>query len=327
MDLFKNHGPNIFKSSWHSGFTNYFRAKYSPDYLEQILGEKLGDTTLADMYTATALMAFNITTDSSYAFRSWKADKERHSFYAKHVARATSAAPTFFPPASVSFLATDQELNPPQLFLDGGVASNNPSLVALGMATTLHFGSDKVEPRTMNDIFMVSLGTGKMYKANEYTKQRGLFSWAKPISEVFLRGDSQEVDYTLHDLSMAEGCPKNFVRINPFLGPPEDLRLNAGGIKPEIQAKIRAAFSFNNGKDTCHEDMDVTTKANLDNLEKLGTYCAQNVSQMLELKLPNCQAHGETYADVTLEFIASQLIANKAEKKIVQARVNTHVNL
>jgi patatin-like phospholipase/acyl hydrolase len=75
VDLFKNHGPNIFKSSWHSGFTNYFRAKYSPDYLEQILGEKLGDTTLADMYTATALMAFNITTDSSYAFRSWKADK------------------------------------------------------------------------------------------------------------------------------------------------------------------------------------------------------------------------------------------------------------
>lgn len=202
---------------------------------------------------------------------------------------------------------------------------------------TLTFGAEKVEPKSIEDVFILSLGTGKMYKANEYTKQRGLLGWARPIADVFIRGDSQEVDYTLHDLSMAAGCPKNFVRINPFLGPPEAERLKAGGIKNIIQTKIEQAFPFVKGIQTrkeetesvtkkiqiCKEEMDFVTNTNLDNLKALGDHCAEKVSSMLELKLPNCQEHKVKYDDVTLDYIAQLLIDNKATKKDVKERVVT----
>lgn len=143
VDLFKEHGPKIFHSSWFGSAKNLFRDKYSPSYLEKILSDKLGDKTLADLFCPTAIMAFNTTTDSSFAFRSWKAistvedkalhKKNKYDYYAKDVARATSAAPTYFPPASISFVDADPKQDPPQTFIDGGVASNNPALVGLGM--------------------------------------------------------------------------------------------------------------------------------------------------------------------------------------------------
>jgi patatin-like phospholipase/acyl hydrolase len=131
VKLYKKHGPMIFPSSWFWA-RKFFRNKYSPNYLNNLLLRKLGDTKLGSLRTPVAITAFNTTTDSAYIFRSWRASNQAQDFYLRDVARATSAAPTYFPPAEFGFVGMNSDATPKQSFIDGGVSANNPSLIALG---------------------------------------------------------------------------------------------------------------------------------------------------------------------------------------------------
>lgn len=69
-------------------------------------------------------------------------------------ARATSAAPTYFPIARVGNGAPNGSIALARWAADGGVAANNPALYALAAAR-------KADPTlTLDEIFIVSLGTG-----------------------------------------------------------------------------------------------------------------------------------------------------------------------
>jgi hypothetical protein len=69
-------------------------------------------------------------------------------------ARATSAAPTFFPIARVGNGAPNGSMALARWAADGGVAANNPALYALAAAR-------KADPSlTLDEIFILSLGTG-----------------------------------------------------------------------------------------------------------------------------------------------------------------------
>ena len=69
-------------------------------------------------------------------------------------ARATSAAPTYFPIAHVGSGATNGSNATDRWSVDGGVAANNPVLYALSWATQLGLYS------SLSDVLVVSLSTG-----------------------------------------------------------------------------------------------------------------------------------------------------------------------
>jgi patatin-like phospholipase/acyl hydrolase len=105
----------------------------------------------------------------------------------REVARATSAAPTYFEPALLP-------ARPPEVdyaLVDGGVFANNPGMCAF---------VDRYAGRTETEtVLMVSLGTGVLERPLRYDDARhwGLIGWARPILDVVFDGVSDTVDYQL----------------------------------------------------------------------------------------------------------------------------------
>ncbi|WP_295421752.1 patatin-like phospholipase family protein [Sulfurovum sp.] len=129
----------------------------------------LGDPNLK---TVLMLMMRNHTTDSPWAVS--------NNPYAKYnqkdrkdcnlnlplwqLVRASTAAPTFFPPEVVTFAeGTSDEYS--FIFVDGGVTTyNNPAFFAFQMATAKPYGMNW--KTGVNDLLIVSVGTGKAAKTH-----------------------------------------------------------------------------------------------------------------------------------------------------------------
>jgi len=96
-------------------------------------------------------------TKSAYFFTS-NEETEKREFYVRDVARSTSAAPTFFPPAKIKNLAPnpDAAKDPDKMInLDGGVFANNPLMCAFAEVRNTDFkhrGFNKDEKPTVNDM-------------------------------------------------------------------------------------------------------------------------------------------------------------------------------
>ena len=96
------------------------------------------------------------------------------------VARATSAAPTYFEPVESGERA----------LVDGGVFATNPAMCALAEAL------NTVSPK---EVVLVSLGTGERTHKRDFDeiKDWGLANWARPILDVVFDGVSDAVNYQL----------------------------------------------------------------------------------------------------------------------------------
>lgn len=108
-----------------------------------------------------------------------QADKSKYpdrNYLVRDIARATSAAPTYFKPTSFKIIGAKKK---PSL-IDGGVFANNPALSAYAEARTLDFS--KIEsPGTIaypsaKQMMLLSIGTGTVkepYPYNKIEKWRG----------------------------------------------------------------------------------------------------------------------------------------------------------
>ncbi len=161
--------------------------KYSADGLEAVLAEKLSDARLRDSRTRVLVTAYDIERRAPVFFRSVRAREEGdHDFLMRDVARATSAAPTYFEPARLPG-------NPPLTLVDGGVFANNPGMCA-------YVDRHTVEQR--DEVTMVSLGTGELTRPLPYeqAKDWGLLGWGLRVLDVVFDGVSDTVDYQLGTL-------------------------------------------------------------------------------------------------------------------------------
>ena len=127
-DLYAQRGGEIFhRSLWDKVTTidGLSNPDYDPSPLERILGAELGDTWLSESHGAELLvpsyaiqLPFEQPADgltllvprAPYFFKSWKAngsnidpgdEPSKLDFRLRDIARATSAAPTYFPPALI----------------------------------------------------------------------------------------------------------------------------------------------------------------------------------------------------------------------------------
>jgi len=230
-DLYAAQGGEIFhRSLWErvttvDGLSN---PDYDPRPLELVLYRELGDIWLSQTTGAELLvpsyaiqLPYAVAGDGvglmyprmPYFFKSWKArtpgmdhqsdeTPQQHDFVLRSIARATSAAPTYFPPALIANARGEQ-----YGMIDGGVFANNPGMCALVSAYKLWPDAE--------DYIVVSLGTGSLERPIPYNQAKdwGLVHWARPILNVLMDGNA---DTTCYQLDQVLG--ESFYRFDISLG-------------------------------------------------------------------------------------------------------------
>jgi patatin-like phospholipase/acyl hydrolase len=187
--LYEKEGKRIFgRSLWHRAIAleNLIDEKYEASGLEGVLRRYFGDTRLKDAVTEVLVTSYELETREPWFFARHKARSDpSFDFEMRFVARATSAAPTYFEPEELT------ETRPHGGLIDGGVFANNPALCAYVEMKDLYPDHD--------DILVVSLGTGQHTRPIHYADARGwgLALWAKPILNVVFDGVSDTVDHEM----------------------------------------------------------------------------------------------------------------------------------
>src|SRR5580658_3538454 len=194
LEIYVRDGTRIFSrglSHKTAAWGNLWRAKYPATGIEQVLLEYFGNSWLSDAATDVLITSYEIERSFPFFFRSAIArERSDYDFPAREVARATSAAPTYFEPMKLpTGTFTDH-----YTLIDGGVFANNPAACALVEARTTQ--------RDATDFLVVSLGTGELTRCLPYeqAKNWGVVRWAMPVLEVVFDGVSRSVDYQLRQL-------------------------------------------------------------------------------------------------------------------------------
>ncbi|XP_035541886.1 patatin-like protein 2 [Juglans regia] len=259
-DFYLNQSPKIFPQNNFPLFpftAKMFKAlsgpKYNGKYLHNLVREKLGSTRMHQTLTNVVIPTFDLKRLQPTVFSSYEVKKNPSlDALLSDVCIATSAAPTYLPP--YYFETKDPEGNVREFNLtDGGVAANNPALLALGEVTKeiLRRSPDffPIKPMDYGRFLVISLGTGsnkdeEKYKARDAAKW-GILDWltrggSTPIIDVFSQASADMVDVYLCEVFQALHSEKSYLRI-------QDDTLS--GVVSSV---------------------DVATKKNLDDLVKVG---------------------------------------------------------
>jgi uncharacterized protein len=191
-ELYFQEGTTIFphapfpQSVW-SASKRPFAEKYPAAGVESVLRKYFGDSRLKHTCTNLLIPSYEIQLRQPWFFRSCRARADAaYDFALWEVARATSAAPTYFPPAQ---LARPRHPLNPWVLIDGGTFANNPAMCAYAEAR-------KADPES--EILLVSLGTGRHAQPIHY--HPGLLGWASPILNIVFDGVSRAAEYQLQEL-------------------------------------------------------------------------------------------------------------------------------
>jgi hypothetical protein len=213
VSLFAERGQEIFKRSlWRGIFSvgGNLDEQYPHAPLEAILLGILKDARLSAAAPELLVTSYDIENRVPYFFKSTyaKAGKPGRDHLLRDIARATSAAPTYFEPALVLSLDTAPER---RALIDGGVFANNPAICAYAEARALG--------RQRDDILMVSLGTGYATRAIPYeeAKDWGNLGWLKPVLAIMFDGSSSAVDYQLKELLPEQADGPRYYRFDTYL--------------------------------------------------------------------------------------------------------------
>ncbi|XP_071925759.1 patatin-like protein 2 [Coffea arabica] len=141
--------------------------------------------------------------------------------------KGTSAAPTYLPAHRFEVQDSDGCVRKFNL-IDGGVAANNPALIAMNQVTKeVSRGNSDVfsmKPLEYNRIIVLSLGTGTTtakgggrYDADEAAKW-GIVGWltsdgSTPLVDVFTQASCDLVDFHLSTVFQALQSEDNYLRI------------------------------------------------------------------------------------------------------------------
>jgi patatin-like phospholipase/acyl hydrolase len=223
VTLYEEDGEKIFsRSVWHRirAVGNIAEEKYPSDGIERALAERFGNAWLSETIKPVLVTAYDLELREPHFFKTDRALKDpRRDFYLAEIARATSAAPTYFEPARIQSRAQDD----PVALVDGGVFANNPAACALVEALCDHGARD-------NDIVFLSLGTGELTRPIMYedAKGWGLARWAQPILSVVFDGVSDTVSYQVASLLGATSGKGSYLRIQAPLHEGNDDMDDAG---------------------------------------------------------------------------------------------------
>lgn len=222
-DIFSN---TIFNKIWRLGGLS--DEKYDVSNLEQLLTDNFEDVKFSQLLKPCLIPAYDIEKRQAVLFTSHNATDERKDFFVKDVARATSAAPTYFEPANITSLnGTKFSL------IDGGLYANNPTLCAYSEAKKIDFATllkreDKPTNPNAENMVIVSIGTGAVKDPYKYEdmKDAGSINWIKPIIDILMSSNSETNAYHVKKIFKEieqknkyfdSNCYKQFFRIETDL--------------------------------------------------------------------------------------------------------------
>lgn len=187
VQLYTDKGNVIFRRSllhWLVTLGGLLGSKFTVKGLDATLRTYFGESRLKDAVCELLITSYDLESRDAWFIARYKAQQEPgFDFPMTHVARATSAAPTYFRPERLS-------QKPPAAMVDGGVFANNPAMCAYVEAIKLH---------GQQDILVVSLGTGQSKSSIPYWQARswGLIGWARRLIDVFMDGVADTVEHQL----------------------------------------------------------------------------------------------------------------------------------
>ncbi|KAL8244309.1 hypothetical protein R6Q59_010567 [Mikania micrantha] len=232
VPFYMEHGPKIFPQKWGiwgiivKTLRRLIGPKYNGKYLRKLLREKLGDTRLNETLTNVVIPTFDVQRLQPTIFSTFEAEVcPCYNAQLSDICISTSAAPTYFP--AYYFMnkdvdGIDQEFN----LIDGGVAANNPMLVAISQVTKQVFRQNPeffpVSPMDYGHFLMISIGTGAPKETKQYNAKMAskwdIFGWllhngSNPIIDVFTQASGDMVDEHISVFLQAVHCQGNYLRI------------------------------------------------------------------------------------------------------------------
>ena len=184
VKLYELRGSEIFGSPRGKVGSLLGGPKYEARGLERALEEFLPNANLSQTLIEVLVTAYDLERRRPRAFKRWRAKEDvQQDVSLKVIARATSAAPTYFPPAVIDRRG----------FIDGGIVANNPTLAAYAEAVRLW-------PK--NDALIVSIGTGAAEQPiqTEAAESWGQAKWVTPLIDCMFSASSDAVHYAMQQL-------------------------------------------------------------------------------------------------------------------------------
>jgi uncharacterized protein len=246
VSFYETDGKEIFHSFWRDvvSLHGLIEERYPAAPIERVLQKYLGEETkLSEALTQIVITSYEIETCRPFLFTRRKARARRGGRFDPRmweVARATTAAPTYFAPFQIR-RAKSSHL-PPLAFIDAGVFLNNPTLCAYAEAVGIHSqpaaalsethqGESKQSERPVEvqsagcadamdiDCLVLSLGTGELNTPIRYedAKDWGTLRWARPFIDVAYDGASDTVDTQMRQLMHVVKRPYFYYRFQPIL--------------------------------------------------------------------------------------------------------------
>ena len=219
LSLYLDDGAKIFPHSiWREARTLWGLAdvRYSAHPLEKLLHDRFGDTRLSEALTEVVIPTYDLSAPAPFFFKREYARSVEHTWDVPlaTVARATSAAPTYFDPARLPALENEGD----HALVDGGTFANNPAIA--GYVDALRLCDRDAEIR------VVSIGTGEPPQmpghgpipvGADSADGWGVVRWARPILEVVLDGAAKAVEYQMNQLARSAARPIDYHRLQSSL--------------------------------------------------------------------------------------------------------------
>lgn len=186
LDAYRQYAPMIFSRPWWR--RGLAIAKYSSSGIEQAAAEIFRGKQLRDCKIPVICVSHSIAKGRTKVFKSWT---DGHEFLAD-VARATSAAPTYFAPTRDGLI-------------DGGVWANNPSMCLLAEIFSTRGRGAPIER-------ILSIGTGTDCHRPD-PMGSGIFGWSREIITTLMDAGADGIEYQSRAL-----LGDRYVRVQPSLG-------------------------------------------------------------------------------------------------------------
>lgn len=221
VGLYRRLGPAIFpgwRRRYPARLHGALRCRYRDEALTAIVRRVFGERTLDEALTDLLIPCYDTEARAPRFFERRPAlDPDGWGgaahFRAWEVARAATAAPTYFAPARVRRVGGLSGPGGAFSLIDGGVFANNPSLCASAAARRLYPDAES--------LLVLSVGTGITDRPYPYEQMRswGSLDWisprkGSPLIDVMLDGQSDEAVRILDTLPGVR-----HLRLNPRLDP------------------------------------------------------------------------------------------------------------
>jgi patatin-like phospholipase/acyl hydrolase len=193
LDFYKNDGKSIFHAE--SRFLGQLlKDKYDPKHIEGFLNRTFKNAKINQCLVPTMVVSYDASEGIPFNFKSW----DDNEFTVAQAARATSAAPTYFPPAIVY----DKKEDKRRYLIDGGIIANNPVLMAYSEARKLYPNCKKFH--------ILALSTASNdYAMEDVDVTGGLMGWidpskGAPIQKISATSQMQLASFVANNISDVE---------------------------------------------------------------------------------------------------------------------------